>query len=85
MGKGSLAFSVLVMVDLLGRALGSGNDGVCLFALMLGLAMDLGHRRNGVALSGLCPVQSGHTLLCHDIHLGDRVPGKGEEHTGKEG
>lgn len=73
--KGLLVLSVLVVVDLLGRALGSGNDGVCLFALMLGLALDLGHRRNGVALSGLCPVRPGHTLLCHDIHLGSRVSG----------
>lgn len=83
--KRLLEFSVFVVVDFLGRAFGSGNDGICLFALMLGLALDLGHRRNGVALSDFCPVRPGHALLCHDIHLGDRVPEKREKHTREEG
>lgn len=63
--KGLPVFSVFVVIDLLGRAFGPGNDGVGLFVSVLGLSLDLGHRRNGVALSDFRPVRPGHTLLCH--------------------
>lgn len=47
---------------------GSGYDGTGLFLGVLGLALDLGNRRNVVPGLGVRPIRAGHTLLRHCDH-----------------
>lgn len=36
---------------------------------VLGLSLDLRHRRDLIAGMGVCPVRAGHASLCHVDHL----------------